>query len=1811
MKKMKKVISLLLAIAMVIGLMQTSLSVSAATRTADDCVKELIVYYKNYQENAATDIERLLAELKTLDEEKYEDWKEIMDYWSYINTEMPVNFGVAPDGLPEDDSLAIVVLGFALNSDGTMKDELIGRLQVGLASAEKYPNSYIVVTGGGTAANNPNVTEGGLMGEWLLEQGLDEDRLIVENAAPTTVGNALNTYNLLVNDYPQVESVCLITSDYHVPRGCLLFNSKFILAATEAGTKPLNIVANAGYVTGTNGYESVSLQASGVSQVADLSVSGVNVALSKVTSLVVTQEADYVSGEELNLNVVATYDTDYSRDVSAEVVVEGFDAQANADQVVTVNYTENGVTVSCEVVLKAGTTEVVVTEYLEALIEEKEAVDASVYSASSYQKLADQIQAAKDLLAGGVFTLAEIENAYDGIVGAYESLLKILNASSKKNVTANCNQAEAYKITDGSTSTYWTSKDSNGDVPIADSYFVIDLDGEYELDRIHVTPYNGNNRYYQYDVQISTDGENWETVVENRTTTAATSSGYVHEMEAGVYARYVKVVGVAVHRPDKNIINFHVKETAVYGVESDNLALGKPVVSSGTDTSAGSSANSNERIAVDGDRTTYWDGGAYSNRPFFTVALGDVYRIDDINVINYWSANNRYYNYEVHTSIDGENFVMVGEKTDDVYAGMYGETFTFEDDVYAAYVKVVGTYNSKNSAFHLNELRVHGEPAEEESYKEYEYNLAKKTLSDLIAEVEAAYVEGEYTEETWGALAAAIAHAQELLADDTTDLAEFYAAAASIRAAVEELTYLIFENPEGTVRLASTNLYAKGNTDIPAVFTYFYNRYSIDYAGLQEIDRNTSRNPYDMMEALTTNTRFVDFAFNKNMDFQGGEYGIGILSSTPIKEKSGGLYKVLGSEEPRGWVRSVIEIDGKEVAFYDTHLSTEDEACISNMKEIIKLMDEDPLEYVILTADFNCNREWMYPFLENYNMANGKDGNWYATSGDDYTDIASSESYGLDNIITSRNIEVVDFKVVDSMDLSDHNFIYIDLKLLDEEVPSKEYLKIEVADAKNLEEADYTAESYAVLAEALADAEALGDDAAQAEINEVLYAIQDAAANLERIYPLISAGKTVTVDGKVDSGSAANVNDGNRYSYMKTAYGNDVVMDLEGLYEIDEIQAFLYGKAPRYYHYTLYTSIDGVNYEVYGEKADNKIANIKVGDVYQKDDCMARYVIMDMTYNSAATGGHAYLSELDVFGAPAEGTEDYKAAVRQLIASYRDVDGEEYLPSTYLNLQETILEAEAVCDNADAALEEVTAAYDALLAAYKGLDKLADTTELRALIAEVQGMELEGYSARTVANLNEKLEVAEALCEDENATQSAVDEAIAKLETAIALLAAPVNAAYKMPLETAENTAMVTLDGVYNLDEIIVATEDGAAYKYRVLVSEDGETWTKAAEQTSEEASEEGYVHGIDHALKVKYIKVESDEALAVSSIYAYGEESNNIALGKPLTFGNSTTGKSPLVVNDGDRSNYWEAGKWASEPWVVIDLEGVYTLDRINVIPYWKTSGRIYQYDVYTSVDGENFTLFASKDSTSAVSVYGDTFEAEGEVQAAYIKVVGLHNSQNSVFHLNEVRAYGELVEVEEPEFNDVSNIFADVVHEAWYEAGVQFVYDNGIMSGSNGLFKPTEDITRAQFVTTLYRFAGSPEVTDKSALDDLADVNATGYYADAVCWAYAEGITTGSNGKFNPANKLTRQQMVAFLYRFAEVQGFDTEVRGDYSEMLNADKVSIYAETAMEWAVGAGLISGSDVTDSNGNKVSDLNPLGNTTRAQVATIIMRFCAE
>ena len=250
-KYMRKIAVLLLTICLAF-----TFSACGNKRDADAIIEDAINAYSaaiGQDEN----VESYMDELAGIDEDKATLWQEIFDYWDYANNELVVNEGVLPDGLPKDDSLAIVILGFELNDDGTMQDELIGRLNVALACASQYPNAYVVCTGGGTAKNNKDVTEADLMAKWLVENGLEESRLIIENKSMTTLENAGFTYQILLEKYPQVKEIALITSSYHIPWGSLIFEATILKSAAESNTPKIHIVSNAAYNTVNEKYKDV------------------------------------------------------------------------------------------------------------------------------------------------------------------------------------------------------------------------------------------------------------------------------------------------------------------------------------------------------------------------------------------------------------------------------------------------------------------------------------------------------------------------------------------------------------------------------------------------------------------------------------------------------------------------------------------------------------------------------------------------------------------------------------------------------------------------------------------------------------------------------------------------------------------------------------------------------------------------------------------------------------------------------------------------------------------------------------------------------------------------------------------------------------------------------------------------------------------------------------------------------------------------------------------------------------------------------------------------------------------------------------------------------------------------------------------------------------------------------------------------------------------------------------------------------------------------------------------------------------------
>ena len=155
-------------------------------------VRQLINYFRYHQEAAETDIRRLLQDLEEISPEKADCWTAIMEDWLWTETDLDLRSGVLPEDLPDDDSLCIVVLGYQLSSDGKMKAELVGRMEVALKAAQQYPNAYIIVTGGATASSNKSATEAGRMAAWLRNKGIASSRIIEETKAYSTEANAIN-----------------------------------------------------------------------------------------------------------------------------------------------------------------------------------------------------------------------------------------------------------------------------------------------------------------------------------------------------------------------------------------------------------------------------------------------------------------------------------------------------------------------------------------------------------------------------------------------------------------------------------------------------------------------------------------------------------------------------------------------------------------------------------------------------------------------------------------------------------------------------------------------------------------------------------------------------------------------------------------------------------------------------------------------------------------------------------------------------------------------------------------------------------------------------------------------------------------------------------------------------------------------------------------------------------------------------------------------------------------------------------------------------------------------------------------------------------------------------------------------------------------------------------------------------------------------------------------------------------------------------------------------------------------------------------
>ena len=239
----------------------------------------------------------------------------------------------------------------------------------------------------------------------------------------------------------------------------------------------------------------------------------------------------------------------------------------------------------------------------------------------------------------------------------------------------------------------------------------------------------------------------------------------------------------------------------------------------------------------------------------------------------------------------------------------------------------------------------------------------------------------------------------------------------------------------------------------------------------------------------------------------------------------------------------------------------------------------------------------------------------------------------------------------------------------------------------------------------------------------------------------------------------------------------------------------------------------------------------------------------------------------------------------------------------------------------------------------------------------------------------------------------------------------------------------------------------------------------------------------------------------------------------------------------------------------------------------------------------GATVTLTATPDEGYAVGTitvtdrFGDAVKVTENADGTY--TFTMPNGQ--------VTVNATFVETEEPA---PTMPFTDVKEGDWFYEEVLYAYENGLMNGvGDNRFAPNSATTRGMLVTILYRLEGEPAVTGEAGFDDVGDT----WYTDAVIWAAANDIVNGiGDNQFGPENTLTREQLVTMLYRYAQNKGYDVTASADLSGYPDAGQIQSWAQDAMTWAVAEGIVEGMD---------GNLNPAGHATRAQIATILMRFC--
>ena len=403
----------------------------------------------------------------------------------------------------------------------------------------------------------------------------------------------------------------------------------------------------------------------------------------------------------------------------------------------------------------------------------------------------------------------------------------------------------------------------------------------------------------------------------------------------------------------------------------------------------------------------------------------------------------------------------------------------------------------------------------------------------------------------------------------------------------------------------------------------------------------------------------------------------------------------------------------------------------------------------------------------------------------------------------------------------------------------------------------------------------------------------------------------------------------------------------------------------------------------------------------------------------------------------------------------------------------------------------------------------------------------------------------------------------------------------------------ITADSINNSNNISLPNQNEKSDYVQIAMQGD-ESWEfpdKIPANSSVAKIDDNYYNTLQAAVDA----VGSDETITLLK-----NCNENITVSREVTF----------IIENGENS--FTGSVSAGNGYRVTENNGTYIVEKYTPSSSGGGGGSVTAYAI-TVEDSENGQVEANRTSASRGSSVTLTVTPDEGYELSSLTVTDADGNEIEVTEndgtyrfmmpSSKVTVTAEFAESSEnpgtPEEPGTTGLpFTDVVSTDWYYDAVAYAYENDLMNGiSSTQFNPNGTTTRGMIATILYRLEGEPE----APACDFTDVAAGQYYTDAIAWAAENHLVNGyGDGTFGPNDNITREQMSALLYRYAEFKSYDLTASGDLSGYTDASQISDYAVTAMQWATAEGLV--------NGMGDGTLAPRGNSTRAQIATILMRF---